>query len=239
MEIYVGTSGWIYSSWNPEGSLDWYIKNSSLNSVELNMSFYRFPFPSMVSSWAGKTKSLNPGLRWAVKVNRFITHVFKFSEKAFLSWRKFENLFKPLSENIDFYLFQLPPSLKSSYAPKLEKFIKQTELKERFALEVRNLDWFSEKWIMWASSLEITWVSIDAPDFTGFPRDVYCSNGVVYLRMHGRKYWYSHHYTNEELKEVKGKILRLKPRKIYIFFNNNTNMLRNAQTMLSLLRNNT
>jgi uncharacterized protein YecE (DUF72 family) len=56
--------------------------------------------------------------------------------------------------------------------------------------------------------------------------------------MHGRKYWYSHYYTNEELKEVKEKILKLKPRRIYIFFNNNTNMLRNAQTMLSLLRNN-
>jgi uncharacterized protein YecE (DUF72 family) len=54
--------------------------------------------------------------------------------------------------------------------------------------------------------------------------------------MHGRKYWYSHYYTNEELKEVKEKILKLKPRRIYIFFNNNTNMLRNAQTMLSLLR---
>jgi uncharacterized protein YecE (DUF72 family) len=185
----------------------------------------------MITSWARKTKSINPKLRWAIKVNRLVTHVFKFSEKAFSTWKKFENLFKPLSENIDFYLFQLPPSLKSSFAPKLEKFIEKTELREKFALEVRNLDWFQEKWIEWAKSLKITWVSVDSPDF---PLDVYCTNGIVYERMHGRYAWYSHYYTDEELEEVKEKILKVKPKKVYVFFNNNTNMLRNAQSMIKL-----
>jgi uncharacterized protein YecE (DUF72 family) len=230
MKIYCGTSGWQYS-WNPDG-FDWFIKNSKLNAVELNASFYRFPFPSMIASWARKTKLINPNLRWAIKVNRLITHVFKFSEKAFSTWKKFENLFKPLSENIDFYLFQLPPSLKSTFAPKLEEFIKKTELKEKFALEVRNLDWFQEKWIEWAKGLEITWVSVDSPDF---PLDVYCTNGIVYERMHGRYEWYSHYYTNDELLEVKEKILKVKPKKVYVFFNNNHNMLENAQRMFNLL----
>jgi len=231
MEIYCGTSGWQYS-WNPDG-FDWFIKNSKLNAIELNVSFYRFPFPSMISSWAKKTKLINPKLRWAIKVNRLITHVFKFNEKAFSSWEKFENLFRPLSENIDFYLFQLPPSLKSSFAPKLENFIKQTKLKEKFALEVRNLDWFQEKWIEWAKSLEITWVSVDSPDF---PLDVYCTNGIVYERMHGRYEWYSHHYSDKELKEVVEKILKVKPEKVYVFFNNNTNMLSDARRMKEILK---
>jgi len=233
VEIYCGTSGWQYN-WNPNG-FDWFIKNSKLNAVELNASFYRFPFPSMIASWARKTKSINPELRWAIKVNRFITHVFKFSEKAFSTWKKFENLFKPLSENIDFYLFQLPPSLKSSFAEKIEKFIKQTKLKEKFALEVRNLDWFQEKCIEFAQKLGITWVSVDAPDFTNFPREVYNLNGIVYLRMHGRYEWYSHYYTDEELLEVRAKILKTRPKKVYVFFNNNHNMLENAQRMFVYL----
>ncbi|MEO0119416.1 MAG: DUF72 domain-containing protein, partial [candidate division WOR-3 bacterium] len=69
MEIYVGTSGWYYD-WNLEGTFDWYLKNSKLNAVELNVSFYRFPFPNQVKSWANKGKSL----RWAIKVSRIITH---------------------------------------------------------------------------------------------------------------------------------------------------------------------
>jgi uncharacterized protein YecE (DUF72 family) len=29
-----------------------YVTNSELNAVELNASFYRFPFPTMVKSWS-------------------------------------------------------------------------------------------------------------------------------------------------------------------------------------------
>ncbi|RLF12723.1 MAG: DUF72 domain-containing protein, partial [Thermoprotei archaeon] len=39
MRVYIGTSGWLYD-WNLDGSLDWYVKNSGLNAVELNASFY-------------------------------------------------------------------------------------------------------------------------------------------------------------------------------------------------------
>lgn len=231
MEVYVGTSGFSYA-WNPDG-LEWYLTNTGLNTLELNSSFYRFPFPNQVRSWALKTKNLNPQLRWSIKVNRLITHTFKFSDRAFELWKRFEKLFEPLAKNIDFYLFQLPPVLKSTFSEKLEKFIKRVQLKEKFALEVRNIDWFKREWIDWASSLGITWVSVDSPDF---PLEVYCTNGIVYERMHGRYAWYSHHYTEKELKEVIEKILKARPKKTYIFFNNNANMLSDAQLMLSLFK---
>lgn len=230
MKVFVGTSGWMYS-WNKEGSLEWYLKNSLLNSVELNMSFYRFPFPNQVKSWALKTEKFNPSLRWSIKVNRLITHVFKFNQKAFQLWKSFQTLFKPLESNIDFYLFQLPPLLTSKFYEKLESFIEKTNLREKFALEVRNQDWFKKENIQWASKLGITWVSVDSPDF---PLEVYCSNGIVYQRMHGRTFWYSHYYTDEELKEVKRKIIKARPTKVYVYFNNNHAMLENAQRMLSL-----
>lgn len=233
MEIYCGTSGWQYS-WNPDG-FDWFIKNSKLNAIELNASFYRFPFPSMISSWARKTKLINPELRWSIKVNRLITHIFKLSGKALSTWKKFENLFRPLTKNIDFYLFQLPPSLKSNFILKLENFIKQTKLKEKFALEVRNIDWFREECIEWAKGLGITWVSVDSPDF---PLEVFNTSGIVYQRMHGRHVWYSHYYTDEELVEVMEKIKKVRPKKAYVFFNNNTNMMENAVRMLDILKNN-
>jgi uncharacterized protein YecE (DUF72 family) len=106
MDLFVGTSGWYYS-WNEKRSLDWFVANSGLNTVELNASFYRFPFSNMVKSWARKDQAL----RWAVKVNRLITHRFKFSEKAYSAWQRFRDLFSPLDANVDFYLFQLHPRI--------------------------------------------------------------------------------------------------------------------------------
>lgn len=228
MEFYVGTSGWSYS-WNEGGNLDWYVANSGLNAVELNASFYRFPFPNMVRSWARKGE----GLRWSVKVNRLITHTFRFSERAFQSWKKFHSLFTPLESGIDFFLFQLPPSMTPKSAPLIEEFLEKTQLKERFALEVRNLKWFDEEWIKWVSSLGMTWVSVDSPDF---PRHILNTSGLVYERMHGRTEWYAHLYSDEELREVADKILGVKPKKAYVFFNNNHAMLTNSKEMLSKLK---
>lgn len=164
MEIFVGTSGWSYD-WNDEGNLSWYAKNSGL--------------------WTIKGKNL----RWIIKVNQLITH--KFSEKAFNLWKRFGNLFKPLDDLIDFYPFQLPPIISPKYSKRLEEFIKECKLGERFALEARNVEWFTDEWIKWASGLGIALVSVDSPEH---PRKIFSSNEIVYVRMHGGQFWYSHYY---------------------------------------------
>lgn len=228
MEFYVGTSGWFYS-WNEKRNLDWYMTNSGLNAVELNASFYRFPFPNIVKSWAQKGKDL----RWAVKVNRLITHTFKFSDRAYESWQKFRRLFLPLEPIIDFFLFQLPPSMTTKSVPRIETFLEKTNLTGKFALEVRNLKWFSQEWRNWASRLGITLVSVDSPDF---PLDVFNTSGLVYERMHGRTEWYAHVYTDEELKEVAMKIVAARPKRAYVFFNNDHAMLENSRKMMTILK---
>ncbi|MEM4354080.1 MAG: DUF72 domain-containing protein [Candidatus Caldarchaeum sp.] len=227
MECFVGTSGWFYS-WNLDGSLDWFVKNSGLNAVELNMSFYRFPFPSMVRSWAVK----GGGLRWSIKASRLITHNYKFGGKAEKLWEKFRKLFTPLEQRIDFYLFQLPPTMTPKHLPVITAFIEKTGLGRRFALEPRNIKWFDKTVVEKIAMHKATWVSIDSPDH---PLDIYNTNGIVYMRMHGRTAWYSHHYTDEELIEVVEKIHVAKPEKTYVFFNNNHAMLANARRMLELL----
>jgi len=225
MEIFVGTSGWFYS-WNKERSLDWFVKNSGLNAIELNASFYRFPFPSQIKAWAKKSKSL----RWAIKVNRLVTHQYKFNNEALKTWKKFFQLFEPLDKFIDFYLFQLPPSFVD--LKKALRFAEKIKLKERFALEPRN-----EKIINLETkeiekiNKKITLVSVDSPDF----RKIFPGK-IIYLRMHGRTSWYRHNYNEKELKEICKKIKELSPEKVYVFFNNNHDMLNNARAMLRILR---
>ncbi len=58
-----------------------------------------------MASWARK----GAGLRWAVKVHRYITHVKRLKEDALDTWLRFSDLFQPLDPYIDFYLFQMPP----------------------------------------------------------------------------------------------------------------------------------
>ena len=228
MKVFVGTSGWYYD-WNTELSLDWYVENSRLNAIELNASFYRFPFPNQVRFWSKKGKCLH----WVTKVNCLITHRFKFSEKSYKTWQKFQRLFSPLEPLIDYYLFQLPPNFSTEKIEKLERFIKLSNVSEKFALEPRNESWFTKKIIDWAKRLGITWVAIDSPQFS---REIYKTTKNIYLRMLGRTDWYRHNYSKRELAEIARRIIRKKPKHIYIFFNNNHHMLENAQQMREILK---
>ncbi len=64
--------------------------------------------------------------------------------------------------------------------------------------------------VRWAEDLGLTLVSVDAPELS---RQLFNVNGIVYVRMHGREYWYSHEYSLKELEEVKRILLLRKPRK--------------------------
>ncbi len=225
MKVYVGTSGWVYD-WNPDG-LDWYVKNSGLNAVELNASFYRFPFKNMVLSWSKKGRDL----RWSVKVNRSITHAHKLNERCYPIMEKFLRLFEPMDDLIDFYLLQLPPSFvrNEKNVQRLLKFVERFSVP--LAVEFRHESWIDEETVNLAQDFFI--VSFDSPMGTWIVK----THDVVYLRMHGRTAWYAHNYSEEELAEVANKIKGLRPKKVYVFFNNDHWMLENARLMLKLLKN--
>ena len=228
MRIFVGTSGWSYT-WNAGNNLRWYVEHSGLNTVELNSSFYRFPFPSYIKSWLKWGKKL----RWSIKVNRLITHIYRFNKKSYSTWGKFSNLFKPMESLIDFFLFQLPPRFGPGSLEQLQFFLHTVNLGNKAAVEFRNPSWFDKRFIDWAKEIGITWVSVDSPEL---PREIYRTSDCVYLRMHGRTEWYNHNYTVRELKKVAEKISNGGAKNCYIYFNNNHHMLDNAQRMRETLQ---
>ncbi|AKB36857.1 hypothetical protein MSSAC_2267 [Methanosarcina siciliae C2J] len=223
MDTFVGTSGWYYE-WNKKKNLDWFVENSGLNSVELNASFYRFPAPSSIRSWSTKGAEL----RWSIKVHRSITHWRQFGESALETWENFRGLFEPLEHLIDFYLFQAPP--KFDDAATALGFAEETGLGEKFALEIRNKKLLGNDDTCEELLEKVTLVSVDSPDY----RDRIFSGKIVYVRMHGREGWYSYNYTREEIEETIRKINEFEPEKVYIYFNNNHNMLENARTALKV-----
>jgi len=225
MEIFIGTSGWSYD-WNEGNSLEWYINNSNLNAIELNMSFYRFPYPNMVKSWAKKGKDLI----WIVKIHRSITHHKKLSKGSYDIFKRFKNIFKPLEDKIHYYLLQLPPHYKNIEA--LDLFLKKCNC-EKICVEFRDESLFNDEIIKWGKKHDVLVASIDAPEM---PRQI-MSKKIIYERIHGRTGWYSHDYSRDELLEIKNRIYRKNPEKVYIFFNND-HMFENAKAMNSILRQN-
>ncbi len=223
-DFFVGTSGWSYN-WNLGNSLDWYINESGLNAIELNMSYYRFPFPNMVKAWAKKGKLL----AWVIKVNRLITHLKKLNKDTYAIFNRFKTLFSPLEESIHYYLFQLPP--KFTNIELVQNFIEEFGTK-KIAFEFRNINMFTDETIKWGKKQGVLLVSVDAPKL---PTKI-MSREIVYERIHGRNHWYSHNYSNNELKEIKERISKYKPKKIYVFFNNNHAMLENGRTMYNYLK---
>jgi len=224
----VGTSGWSYD-WNPDG-LEWYVSSSGLNAVELNASFYRFPRASTVRRWS----RVGEGIRWAVKVHRGVTHTRRLSRSSLDLWERFRDLFSLMDHLIDFYLFQMPPGFSRTpeNEERVEAFAAESGLGPRMALEFRHVSWFSEDVEEWARRLDVTLVSVDAPDL---PRTLFNTTGLIYLRMHGRTWWYAHRYTPDELAEVARALSAAGAKAIYVFFNNDHDMLDNGRAMLALL----
>lgn len=223
MEVFVGTSGWSYN-WNEGKSLEWYVNHSGLNAIELNMSFYRFPYPNMIKSWSKKGKQL----AWVIKVHRSITHYKKLNKKSYDVFRRFQNIFKPLEESIHYYLLQLPPRFID--IDLLDGFIDVCSCK-KLCVEMRNQALFTNEVIQWGKKKGVLVVSVDAPHL---PQKI-MSKEIIYERIHGRTNWYSHDYSIEELLDIKNRLLTGRPKRIYVFFNNNHAMLKNGRAMYNLL----
>ncbi|MCD6508941.1 MAG: DUF72 domain-containing protein [Thermoprotei archaeon] len=230
LAVFVGTSGWSYD-WNPDG-FKWYARYSGLNAVELNASFYRFPFPNMVRSWLMRTEKA-PCMRWAIKIHRYVSHVYMLKDRALGLWDRFHRLFQPLEEYIDFFLLQLPPRFKpdDEHLRRLERFVEHVNLGYTLAVEWRDPTWFKEEWIGLGRELRFTVVSIDSPIGCFYVR----SGPYVYLRMHGRGAWYAYRYSRDELIHVATSLLRLNGTRVYAFFNNDHDMLDNAREFLEIL----
>lgn len=228
MEILVGTSGWSNPIWNPNG-LTWYVENSRLNAIELNMSFYQLPKREQIITWAEEGKQLN----WTVKMNRSVTHFFRFNEIAFEKFLEFQELFAPLDDRVAYYLFQLPPNAHPAARDEIEAFFHKSKLGARFALEWRNQRWYSKDHVDWAKSLGITIVSADS---SLVPADIINTSGTVYLRLHGRSDWFLHHYSRKELSRIAISVIESGCQRVVAFLNNDSLQLKNARALLQVFR---
>ena len=147
MKVFVGVSGFSYSSWvgrfYPEGLkndefLGYYSKH--LGSVEINSSFYAAPTATMVRSWAAKTAE---EFRFAFKAPRQITHILKLSKGASEASAKLFATIVNLGPRLGPILFQLPPFSKVNQEL-LQSFLTEIGNIGPKVFEFRHPSWFTE-----------------------------------------------------------------------------------------------
>ena len=147
MSLRIGCSGWSYADWvgpfypkdtEPSEYLSLYSK--VFDCVEIDSTFYRAPYPSMVQQWYSNTPS---GFMFAPKLPKRITHDQHLEDvSSYLA--HFTTTLQQLNEKLGPFVIQLPPSFK---LPKHEKaltnFLAELNPKSRYAIEFRHKSWFN------------------------------------------------------------------------------------------------
>lgn len=196
--IHVGCSGWVYRHWKggfyPEGlpQRRWFEHYAAeFDTVEINASFYRLPRPEMFDGWRAKAP---PGFRYAVKVNRFITHMKKLldCEQAVA---EFIGLARRLGSALGPLLYQLPPNLKRN-DERLDAFLSLLPRDLDHVVEFRSSDWYAEEVLAIVDRHRAGFV---VHDLVGLASPRWASGRTAYVRFHGTGGKYRGRYSNAQI----------------------------------------
>ncbi|MEF8879493.1 MAG: DUF72 domain-containing protein [Candidatus Thermoplasmatota archaeon] len=219
MDIYLGTSGWYYDHWigkfYPENidKSDWLKYYSKrFETVEVNASFYRLPFPNMVKGWKNKTPD---NFLLTFKGSQIITHRKRLKDiDDYLE--KFYSRMNLAEDKIGIILWQLPPSLERN-DDLLKTFLKKIDSNFRQVIEFRHKSWFNKEVYQILRDYDVGYCIVSCPDL---PTHFETTSDFAYIRWHGEDEWYRTSYTKQQLDEWAKKIKKLDVNEIYGYFNN-------------------
>ncbi|MEW6455438.1 MAG: DUF72 domain-containing protein [Acidobacteriota bacterium] len=228
-KIYIGTSGWNYNHWKgrfyPEklSQKKWleYYQNF-FSTVEVNMTFYRFPKREIFSQWK---KDLKKNFLFSLKANRIITHIKKLKDVENLV-KNFIDISSELEAHLGPILFQLPPSWNLNIQRFKEFLVSLKHSKAssnlKFVIELRDERWKNKEIYEILRNENICLCFSDHPECAV---DGPVTSDIVYIRKHGPGSLYSSCYSLKEIYELSEEIKKfVKDGKIvYVYFNNDAN----------------
>src|SRR3954470_5844649 len=198
--IHVGCSGWVYRHWKgifySEGlpQKRWFDHYAAhFDTVEINASFYRLPLASTFEAWREKAP---PGFRYAVKVNRFITHMKKLID-CDEAVDRFIALARPLGETLGPLLYQLPPSLHKNLE-RLDTFLLRLPRDLEQVVEFRHKSWYDEDVL---ALLDCHGMGFVVHDLKGLVVPRRARGRTAFVRFHGAEGKYWGRYSDEALLE--------------------------------------
>jgi len=231
---YIGTSGWHYDHWRHLFYPDKLAKKKWLEfyttrftTVELNNSFYRLPSEAAFANWRDSSPA---NFTFAVKVNRFITHI-KRLKNAEEPVENFITRARILGEKLGPLLYQLPPNMHRNDEV-LESFLSLLPQGIQHVIEFRHQSWLEEEVFEILRRYNVGLCVFDMPSLRC---PLVVTADFAYIRFHGSTGLYASCYSDEELDWWAKRLADLAPnlRAIYVYFNNDAEAfaVRNAVTL--------
>lgn len=220
--FFIGTSGWTYDHWKslfyPDNlqKKDWFDYYAShFSAVEVNATFYRTFKDQTYQNWRQRAPQ---DFGYVLKAPRLITHR-KFLVDVEEDIKVFYRSCDLLQEKFEMILLQIAPNMPYDLE-RLQKALLAFPDPSRVAVEFRRPEWLNQATMSVLQETGATLCNVDSPQHK--LTDLQTS-GRAYLRLHGRKHWYSYNYSTDELGEIANLAREMEARgakRIYIFFNN-------------------
>ena len=236
--VYIGTSGWSYKSWDkafypkviPKSrQFEYYA--TQFPTVEINNTFYPLPTLNAVRGWRDKAP---PGFVYAVKGSRFITHMKKLTKLDGAVTKYFDRI-TALKKRTAVVLWQLPPFLKKD-ADRLERFLKILPKSYGYAVEFRHPSWLDDEIFSILRKHRIAHASVSSK---GMPMNLAVTTDFLYIRFHGLEAGSAHDYTRAELEPWAAHIREhaREGKQVYAYFNNDINVRapENAKMLMEMV----
>ncbi len=219
---FIGTSGWTYDHWKGSFYPDSLPKKrwfeyyaSQFSAVEVNATFYRTFRDEIYHNWMERSPH---GFGYVLKAPKLITHS-KYLLEVEQDIKSFYRSCTLLQDKFEMILVQVAPNMPCDLG-RLESALHAFPDPARVAVEFRRAEWFNPGTLELLNHVGATICNVDSPQQR---LSNHLTSQRAYLRLHGRKHWYSYNYSGDELREIASLAKELAERgakKVYIFFNN-------------------
>jgi uncharacterized protein YecE (DUF72 family) len=238
MNWHIGCSGFHYKEWKgsfyPEKLAQrlWFeFYSSQFHTLELNVTFYRFPQLSFLENWYNKSPD---SFLFAVKAPRLITHYKQFSECDDLLADFYATCRKGLKDKLGPILFQVTPQLKYS-DQKLKRILDSLDPSFTNVIEFRHADWWRKEVKDELTKKGVIFCGISYP---GLPKEPVVNTDIAYYRFHGVPQLYHSPHKEADIRETTEFFHSHKNlNRVFIYFNNTASLaaIDNARFLESLV----
>jgi uncharacterized protein YecE (DUF72 family) len=237
MEWHIGCSGFHYKHWKgifypenlpPKKWFSFYAQH--FNTLELNVTFYRFPRLSMLLNWH---KQAPEGFQFSVKAPQAITHFRQFHNTLDMMSDFYGVVRAGLQEKLGPILFQLPPRLRYE-RERLQRILDQMDPAFDNVLEFRHSSWWQPEVYEQLGAKHVSFCGMSHPEL---PSEVIINSPVVYYRFHGVPDLYRSSYGRDDLQEIIERVSdNDQIEQIWFYFNNDAAVaaIPNAELMTQL-----
>jgi uncharacterized protein YecE (DUF72 family) len=238
LAYHIGCSGFHYRHWKGRFYPDklpqrrWFeFYSQHFRTLELNVTFYRFPQLSFLESWYQQSPA---DFRFAVKAPRLITHYKQFRDCDQLLADFYGTVQEGLRDKLGPVLFQLPP--RTAYTEeRLQRIVESLDPQVSNVLEFRHPSWWQPDVYDTLARHGIAFAGQSHPQL---PDIVVANTPVVYYRFHGVPELYKSPYPEAFLRHVVAELEAASSvREAYLYFNNDidASAIGNAKQLLDLV----